>query len=175
MSTSFFPPQKLFSRPNGQKFCFPYVLYRKLDLALRHTRNIFPQKRVYQNASLSNLYFLISWFIPPCDISLPWLYFPEELRHLIGSSRTSCEFQTCGNSWHKKYRKRFSIEDVLYCLDRIIDRNKFKMDFNIEETFEVFMAVAILTVAIFMVISAPPLINIFIITLTKTLHFWYIT
>ena len=31
------------------------------------------------------------------------------------------------------------------------------MDFNIEETFEVFMAVAILTVAIVMVISASPL------------------
>ena len=30
------------------------------------------------------------------------------------------------------------------------------MDFNIEETFEVFMAVAILTVAIVMVISASP-------------------
>ena len=30
------------------------------------------------------------------------------------------------------------------------------MDFNIEETFEVFMAVAILSVAIVMVISAPP-------------------
>ena len=31
------------------------------------------------------------------------------------------------------------------------------MDFNIEETFEVFIAVAILTVAIIMVISASPL------------------
>ena len=30
------------------------------------------------------------------------------------------------------------------------------MDFNIEETFEVFMAVSILSVAIVMVISAPP-------------------
>ena len=30
------------------------------------------------------------------------------------------------------------------------------MDFNIEETFEVFMAVVILTVAIVMVISASP-------------------
>ena len=55
-------------------------------------------------------------------------------------------------SWHKKYRKRYYIEDVLYWLDRL----KFKMDFNIEETFEVFMAVVILTVAIVMVISASP-------------------
>ena len=97
---------------------------------------------------MSNLYFLISWFAPPCDISLSWLYFPE-LRHLIGSSRTSCKFQTRGNSWHKKYRKRYSFGDI----DKI-DWNKFKMDFNIEETFEVFIAVAILTVAIIMVISA---------------------
>ena len=82
---------------------------------------------------MSNLYFLISWFAPTCDISFSWLYFPE-LEHLIGSSRTPCKFQTRGNSWHKKYRKRYSFEDI----DKI-DWNKFKMDFNIEETFEVFI------------------------------------
>ena len=70
-------------------FCMSFIVNLILHCVIQ---GIYPTKTIYQNASLSNSYFLISWFAPPCDISLSWLYFPE-LRHLIGSSRTSCELQ----------------------------------------------------------------------------------